>query len=219
MKNGLFLSASLLLAVPAYAVDLPGKSGVTVSAGTLGVGIEIAHTLPLANLTGRLAWNGYSYSYDDAIDGVEYELDLDLNTVTALLDWRPWGQLTHFTAGLVYNNNGIDFVGAPAASYQIGNLNLPATEVGRLTGTVGFDELVPYLGLGWNIPVAPKTALSLELGVMFQGAPQLALSADGPAASDPTFQAELERERQAAQQELDNYEYYPVVALGIQRRF
>ncbi|NND59140.1 MAG: hypothetical protein HKN49_02620 [Gammaproteobacteria bacterium] len=220
MKQGfLLLSSCLLLSSPALAADLPGKSGFTLSAGTLGVGLELSHTLPIANLTGRLAWNGYTHDFDDTIDGIDYGADLELNSITALVDWRPWGKVTHFTAGMVYNNNAMTFTGVPGGNYAIGDLTFPADQVGSLKGDVGFDEFVPYAGLGWNVPVAPKTALSLELGVVFQGSPQLTLTADGPLADDPTFQQELERERTEFQDEIKDYEYYPVVALGIQRRF
>ncbi len=220
MKHRLFPMAAFLgLSFPALAADLPGKSGITVSAGTLGVGLEIAHTLPVANLTGRLAWNGFNYDYDDSIDGVDYELGLELGSVTALLDWRPWGRAMHFTAGLVFNDNAIDVVAAPAASYAIGGQTFDADQVGNLRGNVGFDDLVPYLGFGWNVPVAPKTALSLELGVVFQGSPQLTLTADGTLSGETLFQGELAAEQAKFQDDIGKYEYFPVIALGVQRRF
>lgn len=222
MKHGLFLMlASLgLAAVPAQAADLPGKSGVTVSAGTLGVGVEFAHTLPVLNLTGRIAWNGFSYDHDDSIDGIDYELGLDLSTVTALVDWRPWGKAMHLTGGIVFNGNEIGATNVAAQSYAIGGQTFTASQVGNLRGKVGFDDdIVPYVGLGWNIPVAPKTALSLEMGVVFQGSPTVSLSADGTLADDPLFQEQLAAEEAEFQDDISNLEYYPVIALGVQRRF
>ena len=221
MKHGLFLMvASLGLTLPAVAADLPGKSGVTVSAGTLGIGVEFAHTLPVANLTGRIAWNGFNYDHDDSIDGIDYDLDLDLSSVTALVDWRPWGQAMHLTAGIVFNGNEIGATSIAAESYDIGGQTFTADQVGTLSGNVGFDDdIVPYLGLGWNIPVAPKTALSLEMGVVFQGSPKVSLSANGTLADDPLFQDDLAAEEAEFQEDISNLEYYPVIALGIQRRF
>lgn len=206
-------------ATSASAVEVPGKSSLTVSAGTLGIGLEFAHTLPIVNLTGRIAWNGFSYDYADSIDGTDYDFELGLRNVTALVDWRPWGNFTHFTAGVVFNGNTIDLKNQPAASYMIGGSTYSSDEVGSLSGNVSFDEIVPYLGLGWNLPVAPRTAVSLELGVVLQGEPQLSLEADGLLASDPTFQAEMERERAEAQEDISAFKYYPVISLGLQRRF
>lgn len=221
MRSFLFavFSASSLLATPALADGVPGSTGVSVRAGTLGLGVELSHSLPVLNLTGRLAWNGYDYGHDDTVDGIDYDLDLGLRSVSAMLDWRPWGRVTHLTVGVLYNGNEIDARSRAAAEYRVGGTTFDATQVGTLTGTVGFDEIAPYAGIGWNIPVAPKTALSLDVGVVFQGAPVLELRADGPLASDPVFQAELAREQASFQQDIEDYEYYPVLSLGVRRKF
>lgn len=220
--NKSLLSAALLACAiaPAGAADVPGKTSFTVSAGTLGIGLEIGHTLPVLNLTGRVAWNGFAWDHSDTVDGNRYDAEIGLNNATLLFDWRPWGKITHVTAGMVYNANSISYTASPAATYEIGSMVFAGDQVGQVSGDVSFaDKFVPYAGLGWNIPVAPRTALSLELGVMFQGEPQLSLQADGPLASDEAFQSELERERRNAEEELSSLEYYPVVSLGIQRRF
>lgn len=94
-----------LVCLPAFAADLPGKTGFALRVSTLGLGAEVSRTLPVANLTGRLAWHAYTYETDDSIQGIPYDVELDLDSVTALIDWRPWGQVTHLTAGIVFNNN------------------------------------------------------------------------------------------------------------------
>ena len=216
------LSLVLLLSVvtaPAFSGDLPGKSSFALRVSTLGIGAELAHTLPVANLTGRVAWNGYTHDTTDTIDGIPYDVELDLSSVTALVDWRPWGQMTHLTAGLVFNSNRFNTVGTATGTYTIGGMEFSAADVGSLTGKASFDDVVPYVGLGWNVPVMPKTALTFELGVVFQGAPQLSLTADGLLADDPVFQAELASEQAEFQKDIEDYEYYPVIALGLRRRF
>ncbi len=99
----LFFAA--VLAAPAFAADLPGKTSVALRASTLGMGVELGYTLPVANLSARIGWNGYGYDSSDTIEGIDYDLELDLSSVIAMVDWRPWGQVTHFTAGLVSNGN------------------------------------------------------------------------------------------------------------------
>ncbi|MBT8135988.1 MAG: hypothetical protein KJO54_03135 [Gammaproteobacteria bacterium] len=220
MKRFISLTALAAAAtLPAMAADVPGKTSFALRASTLGFGAELAHTLPIANLTGRVAWNGYTYETSDTIEGVAYDVELDLSSITALVDWRPWGTVTHFTAGLVFNSNEFGALGQPAGTYTIGGMTFSATDVGNLTGRTTFDDVVPYAGLGWNIPIAPKTALSLELGVVFQGAPSVTLEADGLLATDPVFQAELEAERAEFEQDIKDYEYYPVLGIGVSRKF
>lgn len=215
---GLFIITGAL-ATPALASDVPGKTSIALRAGTLGMGVELAHTLPVVNLTARIAWNGYGYETDDTIDDIDYDLSLDLGSVLAMIDWRPWGSVTHFTAGVVFNGNEIGAASRADASYTIGGMTYAAADVGNLTGKATFDSVVPYAGLGWRMPVAPKTSLNLELGVVFQGSPALTLVADGPIASDPLFQAELDSEVAQFQEDIEDYKYYPVVVLGIARRF
>lgn len=215
----LYWVLAALIAAPVSAADIPGKTSVAVRAGTLGMGVELGYTLPVANLSARIGWNGYGYDRRDSIEGIDYDLELDLSSVVALVDWRPWGQVTHFTAGVVLNGNEIGAVSQNSATYTVGGTTYSAADVGNLSGNVTFDRVVPYAGLGWNLPIAPKTALTFELGVVFQGAPELSLVADGLLANDPAFQAELDAETAQFVKDIEDYEYYPVVVVGLSRRF
>ncbi|MBT8132421.1 MAG: hypothetical protein KJO35_09145 [Gammaproteobacteria bacterium] len=213
------LTLAALTTVPAIAADLPGKSSFALRASTLGFGAEFAHTLPIANLTGRINWNGYNHEMNDTIEGIPYKAELDLSSVSALLDWRPWGQLTHLSVGLVFNGNEVNAVGDATGSYTIGDMSFAASDVGNLVANASFDEVAPYAGLGWNFTIMPNTALALEVGVVFQGSPKVTFVADGPLASDPTFQSELLAEQSQFQNDVDDLKYYPVIALGLLRRF
>lgn len=57
--------------------------------------------------------------------------------------------------------------------------------------------------------VSPKAIVSLHVR----------LSSDGPISTDPTFQQNLAIEESNLQNDLDNFEIYPVVALGVSYRF
>lgn len=210
---------TMVLAAPASANDTPAKTSVALGAGTLGMGVALSRALPVANLTARIGYNGFSYGMNDTIEGIAYDLQLDLSSAMALLDWQPWGRITRFSAGLIFNGNEINALSQSAASYTVGGTTYPAAGVGNLTGTASFDSVVPYAGLGWNFSVTQKTALTFELGVVFQGAPQLSLQADGPLAQDAAFQTELETETAQFRQDIESYQYYPVIALGLSRSF
>ena len=54
---------------------------------------------------------------------------------------------------------------------------------------------------------------------MFQGSPEVTLSATGPITSDTTFLAELAKEEDNLQDDLDSYEFYPIISIGINYRF
>jgi hypothetical protein len=93
--------------------------------------------------------------------------------------------------------------------------------VGALSGKVDFDDIAPYVGIGWDTTFGKDNCFGLvfELGVLYQGSPDVNLVSSGPIASDPTFQAELAKETAALQDDLDEYKFYPVVAVGLSYRF
>ena len=62
--------------------------------------------------------------------------------------------------------------------------------------------MAPYLGIGYDFSAFGKVGLNLDIGVLWQGDPDVTLTADGLLASDPTFLASLETERQALRGEL-----------------
>ena len=64
-----------------------------------------------------------------------------------------------------------------------------------------------------------KVGLNLDFGVLWQGDPQVSLFADGPIASDPGFQANLEEERNQLLDEVSDYKAWPVLSLGFVYNF
>ena len=59
-----------------------------------------------------------------------------------------------------------------------------------------------------------RVGLNLDFGVLWQGEPDVTLTADGVIADDPLFQLALEQERQDIAEEVSDYKAWPVVSLG-----
>ena len=68
---------------------------------------------------------------------------------------------------------------------------------------MAFDDVAPYAGIGFDFGLLGKVGLNLDLGVMFQGDPQVALSSNGALANDPAFQQALEDERVELEEDVD----------------
>ncbi len=111
----------------------------------------------------------------------------------------------------------------PQASYEIGNDVYTPSEVGTLRSTISFEDVAPYLGVGFDFSILVKVGLNLDFGVLWQGEPIVTLTSDGTAATDPiigpTFLAELEAERQQLEAEYEDYKAFPVVSLGFTVNF
>ena len=170
----------------------------------------------------RFGGNGFSYDFDGKARDVEYKVKLHLMSFCALVDWFPFdGQGLRVTGGLIINKNRVNVHAEPSANYKLGDTTYTAAQVGSLDGKVKFRQETPYLGLGWGNPFGKESRWSFnaDAGIMYQGSPHVSLSANGALASDPTFQANLEREKSELKDKVDRFRYYPVVAVAVTYRF
>lgn len=226
---GAALAAALLLSpFPGQAQD-DSRVALGAKAGTLGAGVELTVGLG-RQVNTRLGLNAYSYSERREASDIEYDGEAKLRNGTAFLDWHPGGRGFRLTGGLLYNDTEIQGESLTPASgvYDIGGVPVPASLIGRLEGTIDFDPIVPYAGLGWGNAVrgGGPWGFSLDLGVVFQGEGDVTLTPLIPANSplnDPLAREllaiQLEREAQDIEEDIADYDLYPVVSLGVTYRF
>lgn len=219
MRKGISMLGAVVLAVQSTSAVASGMA-LAGKVGTAGLGLEFIGSLT-QSINGRVGVNYFNYDYSGTESDIDYEFDLNLGSANALLDWHPFNGGFRLSTGFFYNQNEVDARGEPNGSFNIGNTDYPATEVGTLKGNIDFDDFAPYVGIGWGNAVGKNKRLSLvaDLGVMFQGTPHASLSADGDLASVPAFQADLAREEQELQDAIDEFKYFPVVSVGVSYRF
>ncbi len=190
-------------------------------AGTLGVGLDLLVGFN-DNLGMRAGFATFPYSSDDTWSDVDYDYDYDLATFNLLLDWYPTGNNFRVTAGAMINNNEIDADAAlaPGETYEIGGVEYPAEAIGSLNGKVTFDSVAPYLGIGVGNPLTAsgRWRFQLDIGVMYQGEGDVSLTAENPL-NIPDLDDQLAIEEAEVQEEVDDYEVYPVIQLGVSFRF
>ncbi len=228
-KNPFALVVLSVLSIFALASPARAEVGIAASAGTLGIGAELSIS-GAGQWEGRLGIHGYDYSERREESGIEYDAEASLRNATAMVDWHPGGRGFRLTGGLVYNDTEVTGRSLPPASgfYDIGGVPVPVGLVGTLDAKVDFDPVVPYAGLGWGR--APRSGsgfgLTLDLGVVFQGAGEVTLTPRIPAGSplnEPVareaLQILIDRETRELQEDVDEYDLYPVVALGVSYRF
>jgi len=217
-----YLACGLLTSAMMATTSQAEGLGVTAKFGTLGAGIELSKGFT-SKLNGRLGFNTFTFDESASESGVDYDIDLELSTFTALLDWHPFESSLRATVGVVFNGNELDLQAkSSAASFDIGGVTYTGADVGTFAGKVEFDDLVPYAGIGWGnaVETGQKFTFSLDLGVMFQGTPNAVLtSTGGTLSANPIFQSNLKREVADLQKALDKFEVYPVISLGIAWQF
>lgn len=224
-------TAGVFLLVPILgAAWTPARAEVALGAkvGTLGAGVELTAGLS-PQWNARFGLQGGSVTDRREVSDIEYDATVDLRSASALLDWHPGGRGFRLSGGVLYNGTEIEGRSLLPRSgiYEIGGVPLPASQVGTLSAVAEFDPLAPYAGLGWgNALAGGKVRFSFDLGVLFQGEADIRLRANLPPGSplDTPVAREaldvlLELEAQDLERDAEDYDLYPVAAIGITYRF
>ena len=211
-----------LVAAPALSQETDAYSPAgTISIGpslsTLGLGLELGYR-PSNYFAIRAGGNFFDYDKSLELDGIDYDGSLDLRSAGLIADIHPFGGGFRLSFGARLNLNEASLSARPTENTEIGDRVYTPAEIGRIKGEVDFDRFAPYVGLGYEGSPLPTEAftLSLDLGVMYHGAPNVDLSATGHAA---TLAEDLEEERRKVEDEIETYKFYPVIALTAKLRF
>lgn len=219
-----FLAVALLVA---GVGESWGAAGVTLKAGTLGVGADVTIGLT-EQLNVRVGGSYFSYTFRNLADDGKGEVSnvedldakVDLQSASLLLDLHPWKSPFRITGGVIIHNNEFSATADTGQRVEIGDRVYTVSDT---KGTVTFEnEIAPYVGIGYGNAVRDDSRwhFALDIGVVFHGKPQVDLIAT---ANDPFVQAFLDRdiERQIAESESDlkDFTMYPVFSVGISYRF
>lgn len=217
--TGVIMAVAIGAAAGASAAE-GGQWSVGVSGGTLGIGPVLGYRFgEHGGLRASAAF--FDYDRNEEIDDIDYDAGLKLQSVGLMADWYPFGGSFRLSAGARSNGNKIDLLATPTAAQtvEIGDQVYTGAQIGTLTGKVDFKRFVPAVTLGWGGKLKDGLTVGLELGVLLQGKPQLDLVASGPIASDPAFQAELANEIAQAEEDAEDFRFWPVLQLHIAYRF
>ncbi len=211
-------SVALLAVMAAGAAQADNDFGVGLKAGTLGLGLE-GTWRPLPMIDVRVGFN--SYDYDDTGDysGIDYDGTLALDNMYATGSFHFPISPMRVTGGLYSNSNQVELVSLDSTTFDIGGQTYTGADVGTLRSTTEFDDVSPYLGIGFDFTLFDKVGLNLDLGVLWQGSPKVSVEADGLLAQDPGFLADLEVERAEIEDEIKDYKAWPVLSVGFVYNF
>jgi len=206
-------AASIVAGLCLSGMGTASAEGFAVAAkvSTVGLGVEVTTNL-LPDVNARIGFNTFNIDRDATENNINYEIELEMQTVTGFIDWHPFATGFRTTLGLVVNGNELNMKAQPATNYNIGGTVYTPAEVGTLTGAVGFDSIAPYLGIGWGDAVGSDKSWSF-------GEADINLSTDGLLATNAVFLVDLEQEKQQLEQDLDDFELFPVLAFGISYKF
>ncbi|UCG59314.1 MAG: hypothetical protein JSU70_07345 [Phycisphaerales bacterium] len=204
----------LLFAASAHAEDPLGLA-VAPKTGTLGAGGEVTARLA-SNFNARAGVNAFGLSFAGTQDDIAYNVGLNFLSFSALLDWYLFNNSFRISGGILVNESEFRLTARSATSYEIGGTVYTPAQVGTLSGTVSFDDVAPYVGIGWGNPFTGNRRLGFacDIGVAYTGSPHVALAATGAVAS-----VDLRAEERNFENEIEEYKFYPVFALSLYYRF
>jgi hypothetical protein len=219
MKFRSTLAAVVFVAtLGSHSTAMANDFWIGAKVGTLGLGIEAAWR-PIPWMDVRVGANDYNYNENGSQAGINYNATLNLSTFYAtaniLFPLSPF----RISVGGFSNGNEVRMTSVDNPTYNIGGTSYSASEVGTLRSTTSFSSMSPYLGAGFDFSLFGKAGLNLDFGVLWQGDPDVSLTADGPIASDSSFQSQLEMERSELKDDFDALKAYPVVSLGFSYAF
>lgn len=218
-----FLAMSTCCAVLATGcLSMPGV-GVGVTGGTTGVAAEVkANPLPTSQLLVRGSYNFAEFSGDIESDGIQYDGDFTLSNFGAFADVAPFGGPFYISGGAYVGKKEADLLATPATDVTIGGTTFTPADVGSLIGKAEFKDVAPYVGVAFDnfANSIGGWSFNARAGVMFVGSADVNLtSANGLLSSDPALLNELREEIESIEEDAKDYKYFPVLTIGIARRF
>lgn len=226
MKSLITTAAVACLALAAGAASAENFA-IGAQAGTTGFGVSGQY-----KLNDRFVLRGDldSFKYDIDVEGddadLQYEGEIDFGTVGLFVDYHPGGGSFFLSGGAYLGKREVSISGrgAPGTTVDVGDDVFAAEQVGTITGTADFGDSAPFLGLGWNTAFSGEGKIGFRFlaGAAFGSDAEVSLSRSGGTATGAdaaAIDAELDREEQELQDDVDGVSVYPVVQIGLSYRF
>ena len=108
-----------------------------------------------------------------------------------------------------------------ATTIEIGSTTYTGAQVGRVTGKVELPSVAPTVAIGFDSATTRSSTWGFRtlVGVAFGSSPEVTYSCSGPACTSAGLQAQLANESRRAEDDLDGFKLYPVLQVGVTRRF
>ena len=192
---------------------------VALTAGTLGVGPEVGFRVSdHAGVRSSATFLGINGNYDS--DDIRYNGKIKLKSFGAMLDIYPMGNHFRISGGARINKSYVRLDAVPTQDVEVGDDVYTPAQIGTLRGRAEVKKFAPTLTIGWSGSNRKGFMFGFDAGVLFQGSVRVRqFTSTGGLANDPTFRADLERERQSLQDDVNKYKVYPIAQLSVGYRF
>jgi hypothetical protein len=226
MKFAIAALSLVLAGVGAGIASAEDNSAVAMglNGGTLGAGINGQFAVT-KSLVVRAEANTLSYNDKFKSSDVSYSGRLRFNTGSMGLEWHPAGGGLFVGAGLLGGDRKVSVTGLPTAganqTFKVNGVTYTLSQLAQIKGSVDMGSSAPFVGLGWDntFSSSSRWGFRIAAGVAVGDAPKVHLTASGPLANDPTVQSNLRAEEASLAKDVKDLRNYPLVQIGLSRRF
>ena len=220
IKNAISVAALSALTATAIAADQSGDHAVGASLNTFGGGFFYTYKIN-DSLNVRATINGFDDDEQDIeLSNIDYEGDLDTQSLGAMVDWYPiqrgWAKHFFLSAGVLYYD--FEYSGVAEAtigsSLSVGGNRLPISQLNNLSVDIEADATTPYLGIGWGNKIQKDRGISFvaELGIFSADDPDVMVF--GSSVDGSLTQADLDREADDIADDLEGIGVFGSVGLS-----
>jgi hypothetical protein len=219
--------AALALCLASMAPLAQADVGMGLRGGTTGIvaDVDIGLTEKL-NVRLGYSWLGqYDYEFEDT--DITYNAELEVSNFSAMLDWHAFGGGFRFSLGAFSSGPTLEIIGTPTGgTYEIGDSTYTAAQIGDLRGEIEIgDSISPYFGIGYGNAAKGNSRVTFlfDLGVIYTDEPKVTLTARCGTGVSPTVCAQIQNdvniEIAEIKEDAKDFEFYPVISIGIGIRF
>ncbi|MCI5046966.1 MAG: hypothetical protein MRY59_05655 [Aquisalinus sp.] len=216
------LSLALLPATALAGDEGEGRIAGAFGGGTTGVTLEVKAKLR-STLVARsgVSWLNFELNGEE-LDDITYDSQIDINTLSMAADYHPFKNPWMMSVGLYMGKRELSLNSRITDNVVIGGQTFTPGEVGEIVGVAAMDDIATFIGLGWDNTFYTKKKWSYFIrgGITVSGSPNIELtSVGGTLSNNPALISELEVEEASAQEDIDEYKFYPILEAGASYRF
>ena len=216
------LSLALLPTTALAGDEGEGRIAGAFGGGTTGVTLEVKAKLR-STLVARsgVSWLNFELNGEE-LDDITYDSQIDINTLSMAADYHPFKNPWMMSVGLYMGKRELSLNSRITDNVVIGGQTFTPGEVGEIVGVAAMDDIATFIGLGWDNTFYTKKKWSYFIrgGITVSGSPNIELtSVGGTLSNNPALISELEVEEASAQEDIDEYKFYPILEAGASYRF